>query len=112
MADIFGGILDDMRDIGDSVPDFFSTALSRALASGGKDKNAGAAKRLGDAYELSKVNNVGYSDRYSPTREISGGQARAVDAGSVEADWIQRIHKFGGVDNALQQGKVSTGKPQ
>lgn len=119
MADFFGGIVDDIRDVGDDVPGFFN-AIGRGVAGGENPNTNFTAQQSGmlkNARLLETANTLGEMDNssrsavsnshsadeagYAPVRQKTA-PAEATNSNNVEGEWINRILKFSRLDEAFK----------
>ena len=89
--DFFGGILDNIRSVGDDVNGFFDTAIGQAVGRGlvGGQRNNNQERK---GISLEEGFARGTDRSFQPSGE--GRSLESVDFSSYESEWLQRLRKF------------------
>jgi hypothetical protein len=104
MSDMFGGILDSIRNIGDNVEDFFGSSSS-LLGGLGSAYLAGAKS---PQVRQRSVGQVEIGNKYAPadlTQETDYKESE--DFSRIEAEWMQRLERFSGLTKMAKDTEVS-----
>ncbi len=101
MTDFFGGILDDIRGVGDDVFDFFDSSLGKALGKGvigltKKDEKEGSR----GSPSLSEGFVATGSGEFSPRSR--GADLTSEDFASAEVQWLKRLQRFAGLNTGTE----------
>ena len=95
--DFLGGILDDIRGVGDDIFGFFDSSIGKAVGRGllNINKQSEEARAAAKNFDLRKDFDNGY---YTEFRSKDRGQdLRSEDFYSTERQWLQRLQHFSGV---------------
>ena len=101
MSDFFGGILDSISHVGDDVSGFFNSAIGQAVAKGAKGGFGTQAKQKEIPWNMGFYGDTDREVRYTPTNDVQGPPP-AEDFTKLEIEWLNRLHRFAGLDNSTE----------
>lgn len=98
--DIFGGIFDDIRSVGDDVSGFFKTSLGQAVGKAGKALLTNEENKNKPSFRENFVD-VG-SNRFDATDTRA---ERSNNFSETEIAWYKRLERFRSMVNATEVKK-------
>lgn len=101
MASWDGGILDSIRDIGNDVSGFFDSSIVKGLSTA---YTFGSQKQEVQKRQLNYMPVDGVRDL---TRETDFIESE--DFSRVEAEWMERLRRFSGLNAAVKDTEVRLG---